>query len=98
MAEQEQLLLLKGKLRKIRRDKRNIMILGGAIFFPISLIVLASQNWNEVSTANLVYLLIVFIIVVIVRLTVFRRYDAMEAQVIEQIRQLVKSNAENKAK
>jgi uncharacterized membrane protein len=98
VAEQEQLLLLKGKLRKIRRDKRNIMILGGAIFFPISLIVLASQNWNEVSTANLVYLLIVFIIVVIVRLTVFRRYDAMEAQVIEQIRQLVKSNAENKAK
>ena len=96
MAEQEQLLLLKGELRKVRRDKNNIMIMGGAIFFPIGLIVLGSQNWNEVSTANLVYLLIVFIIVVIIRLTVIRRYDAMEALVIEQIRQLVKSNAEKR--
>jgi hypothetical protein len=40
MAEQEQLLLLKGKLRKIRRDKRNVNLLGGAIFFAIAIIVL----------------------------------------------------------
>jgi uncharacterized membrane protein len=97
VAEQEQLLLLKGKLRKVRRDKRNIMIVGGAIFVPIGLIVLALQNWNQASTLNLVYLLIWFIIGVTVRFTVIRRYDAMEALLIEQIRRLMKSNAEDKA-
>jgi uncharacterized membrane protein len=97
VAEQEQLLLLKGKLRKVRRDKRNIMIVGGAIFVPIGLIVLALQNWNQASTLNLVYLLIWFIIGVTVRFAVIRRYDAMEALLIEQIRRLMKSNAEDKA-
>ena len=90
MTEQAQMLLLKGRLKKIRRDKRNIMILGWVIFSAVVVIVWGLQNW-KVSTATLVYVLIGEVVIgVIGRLTVIKHYNAEEAQVIWQIKQLVK--------
>ena len=92
MAEQAQLLLLKGKLNKIKKEKRNLTILGTVISVTFWIIVwLYWRNFE--TTATIVFL----IVAVILYLTVNRRYNAKEAQLIWQIQQLTrKSSPDNK--
>jgi hypothetical protein len=92
VTEQAQLLLLKGKLNKIRRDKRNMTILGTVISVIFWLIV--ELYWRDfLTTATIVFL----IVGVTLYLTVIRRYNAREAQLIWQIQQLTrKSSPDNK--
>jgi hypothetical protein len=92
VTEQAQLLLLKGKLNKIRRDKRNMTILGTVISVIFWLIV--ELYWRDfLTTATIVFL----IVGITLYLTVIRRYNAKEAQLIWQIQRLTrKSSPDNK--
>ena len=91
MAEQAQLLLLKNKLNKIRRDKRNITILSTIISFIYWIIV--EQYWKDFLTATIAFL----IVGVTLYLTIIRHYNTKETQVIWQIKQLTgKSSLDNK--
>ncbi len=90
MAEQAQLLFLKGRLKKIRRDKRNITILGTIISFIYFMIV--ELYWKDFLSATIA-LIAWAIIGVILYLTVIRHYNAKEAQVIWQIKQLTRKSS-----
>ena len=91
MTEQAQLLLLKGKLNKIRRDKRNMTIFGSVISVIFWIIV--ELYWKDELTATIVFL----IIAVTLYLTTIRRYNAKETQLVWQIQQLTrKSSPDNK--
>ena len=83
MTGQAQLLLLKGKLNKIRRDKRNMTIFGSVISVIFWIIV--ELYWKDFLTATIAFL----IVGVTLYLTVIRRYTAKEAQLIWQIQQLL---------
>jgi len=97
LAEQAQLLVLKGKLKKIRRDKRNVTILSWVIGVIIVTIVWGLLNWKDNFITDLWFLIIWVIIGVTGRLTVIRHYNAKEAQVIWQIKQLTnRSQPDNK--
>ena len=87
MAEQTQLLFLKGKLQKIRRDKRNYQILTFVIGTAIIIAVWGLQNW-ETNFITELSTLIILITGVPVWQTVNRHYNAEEAQLIWQIKQL----------
>jgi hypothetical protein len=52
MAEQAQLLLLKSKLSKIRRDKKNYKILAVVIVIAINIIVWGIWGWKSTSLQN----------------------------------------------
>ena len=85
MAKQAQLLLLKDKLRKIRRDKRNLAILGTAI--SVIYFIIIEQHLKDLliaTTASFAWI----IIGVILYLTVIRQYNATETKLIGQIKQL----------
>jgi hypothetical protein len=91
VAEQAQLLLLKGRLNKIRRVKRNITILGTTISVIYWIIV--EQYWKDFLTATIVFLTVG----VILYLTVIRQYNTKETQVIWQIQRLTRdSSPDNK--
>jgi hypothetical protein len=89
VTEQAQLLLLKGKLNKIRRDKRNMTILGSVISVIFWIIV--ELYWKDELTATIVFL----IIAVTLYLTTIRRYNAKEAQLVWQIQQLTRKSSPN---
>jgi uncharacterized membrane protein YjjP (DUF1212 family) len=94
MGEQAQLLLLKSKLSKIRRDKRNYVILLSVIGTAINIIVWGLQNWET----NFITELTPFITLIagtIFWQTANRQYNAEEAQVIWQIKQLTKESSPN---
>ena len=83
MAQQAQLLLLKGKLQKIRRDKRNMQILTFVIGTAIIIIVWGLQNW-ETNLITELSTLVILITGVPVWQTVNRHYNAEETQEIWQ--------------
>ena len=87
LAEQAQLFLLKDRLKKIRRDRRNATILSLAIAFTIALIL--QQYWNDFISGFVLW----GGIGVLFALTVIRHYNAQEAQVLWQIEQLAKGNS-----
>ena len=92
MAQQAQLLLLKGKLQKIRRDKRNMQILTFVIGTAIIIIVWGLQNW-ETNLITELSTLVILITGVPVWQTVNRHYNAEETQEIWQIKQLEKKSS-----
>jgi len=92
MAEQTQLLFLKGKLQKIRRDKRNYQILTFVIGTAIIIAVWGLQNW-ETNFITELSTLIILITGVPVWQTVNRHYNAEEAQLIWQIKQLTRESS-----
>ena len=94
MAQQAQLLLLKGKLQKIRRDKRNMQILTFVIGTAIIIIVWGLQNW-ETNLITELSNLVILITGVPVWQTVNRHYNAEETQEIWQIKQLEKKSSTN---
>ena len=94
MAQQAQLLLLKGKLQKIRRDKRNMQILTFVIGTAIIIIVWGLQNW-ETNLITELSTLVILITGVPVWQTVNRHYNAEETQEIWQIKQLEKKSSTN---
>ena len=93
MAEQAQLLLLKSRLRKIRRDKRNISILLWVIGFILVTIVWGLLNWKDNFITDLWFLIIWVIIGVTGWLAVIGHYNAEEAQVVWQIKQLTRKSS-----
>jgi len=90
MAEQAQLLLLKSRLSKIRRDKRNYLILFSVIGTAINILVWGLQNWETNFITELTP-----VITLIAGTIVWRHYNAEEAQVIWQTKQLTKESSPN---
>jgi hypothetical protein len=87
MAEQAQLFLLKDRLKKIRKDRRNATILSLATAFIAAIVI--QQYWNDFITGFVIWVGIG----VLFALTVIRYYNAQEAQVLWQIEQLAKGNS-----
>lgn len=87
LAEQAQLFLLKNRLRKIRRDRRNATILSLAIAFIVAFIL--QQYWSDFITGFILW----GGIGVLFALTVIRYYNAQEAQVLWQIEQIAKGSS-----
>jgi hypothetical protein len=87
VAEQAQLILLKDELNKIRKDKRNIAILGTIISIIYWIII--EQYWKDFLTATITFLMVG----VILYLTVIKHYNAKEAQIIWQIKRFTKKSA-----
>jgi hypothetical protein len=97
MAEQSQLLLLKIELDKITRGRRNASILSWVIGVIVVIIVWGLQNWATSFVTDFWDLIIWAIIGVTGWLTASRYYNAKEAQVIWQIKQLTReSSPDNK--
>jgi hypothetical protein len=86
LAEQAQLFLLKDRLKKIRKDRRNATILSFAIAFMVAIII--QQYWTDLITGFVIWAGIG----VVFALTVIRYYNAQEAQVLWQIEQLARGS------
>ena len=86
LAEQAQLFLLRDRLKKIRRDRRNATILSLAIALMAAIII--QQYWNDFITGFVIW----GGIGVLFALTVIRHYNAQEAQVLWQIEQLARGS------
>ena len=90
MSEQAQLFLLKDRLKKIRRDRRNYSILAVALSIITAFIV--QQYWYDPIIGGVIWAFIG----IAFALTVIRYYNAQEAQVLWQIEQMAKGSSINK--
>ena len=88
MSEQAQLFLLKDRLRKIRRDRRNYSILAVALSIAAALVV--QQYWYDPIIGGIIWAFIG----ILFALTVIRYYNMQEAQVLWQIEQMAKGTSD----
>ena len=88
MSEEAQLFLLKDRLRKIRRDRRNSIILALALSVVLAFVV--QHYWSILVIGGILW---VFIGVVFA-LTVIRYYNIQEAKVLWQIQKMAKGTRE----
>jgi len=95
MAAQAQLLLLKVELDKIKRGRRNAQILSYVIGVIIVIIVWGLQNFDTSFFADFWSILIWAIVGVPGWLISTRYYNAKEAQVVGQIKQLTRKSSPN---
>ena len=89
MSEQAQLSLLKDRLKKIRRNRRNYSIVAVALSFAAAFLV--QQYWYDPVIGGLIWTLIG----VAFALTVIRYYNAQEAQVLWQIELLARGKSKD---
>lgn len=93
MAEQAQLLLLKVELDKIRRGRRNALILSYVIGVIVVVIVWGLQNWVSNFATDFSSIIVWAIIGTTGWLISSRYYNAKEAQVVRQIKQLTRASS-----
>lgn len=90
MAEQTQLSLLRDRLKKIRKNKRNTTILVLAVSIMVAII--QQLYWKNFIFGFLVWLSIG----IVSALAIIRYYNSQEAQVRWQIAQLTRGDSKNR--
>jgi hypothetical protein len=94
MAEEAQLLLLRVELDKIRRGRRNAQILSYAIGVIVVVIVWGLQIIMKTNLITDFGAIIIWAIIGVIGWLIARRYyDAKEAQVVGQIKQLKRESS-----